>query len=144
MKLSPKLLLVLIIVAGLALGAFVLKGDSSNTQTQTEITSELEADNGDTQGTEETQDLKEYSAEEVAKHNTESDCWTIIDGSVYDLTSYISQHPGNDNILSACGVDATAFFKGEQAGQEGGTNNHRESGRAQSELERLKIGTLKS
>ena len=51
---------------------------------------------------------------EVAKHNTRDDCWLIIDGKVYDVTSYIDQHPGEDSILNDAGGDASAGFHGEQ------------------------------
>jgi hypothetical protein len=47
---------------------------------------------------------------EVAKHKTKTDCWTAIEGSVYDMTSFISQHPGGDGILKGCGNDATVLF----------------------------------
>mmetsp|Transcript_29197 Transcript_29197/g.33423 ORF Transcript_29197/g.33423 Transcript_29197/m.33423 type:complete len:148 (-) Transcript_29197:255-698(-) len=32
--------------------------------------------------------------EEVAKHKSREDCWTIYDGKVFDITRYISSHPG--------------------------------------------------
>lgn len=79
---------------------------------------------------------------EVAVHNTEEDCWTIIDNSVYDITSYVSRHPGGNNILSACGVYATEFFYGEQAGQLGGRNDHSEDNQAVSQLAQFKLGDL--
>jgi cytochrome b involved in lipid metabolism len=50
------------------------------------------------------------STNEVAKHNTASDCWMIIEGSVYDVTSYIARHPGGDEIVDGCGIDATELF----------------------------------
>ena len=52
--------------------------------------------------------------DEVARHNTRDDCWLIIDGNVYDVTSYIDQHPGEDSILNDAGGDASAGFHGEQ------------------------------
>ncbi len=51
-----------------------------------------------------------YTTTEVATHNTQTDCWTIIGGSVYDITSYIPFHPGGNEILRACGADGTALF----------------------------------
>lgn len=50
---------------------------------------------------------------ELAKHATKGDCWQLIDGQVYDLSSYTAsnQHPGGDTILKGCGQDASAMFK---------------------------------
>lgn len=55
-----------------------------------------------------------YTMAEVAKHNNESSCWSVIDGNVYDLTSWISKHPGGErNILKICGIDGTSAFNSE-------------------------------
>jgi hypothetical protein len=34
----------------------------------------------------------------------------IIDGGVYDVTSYISGHPGGSSMVSYCGTNATTIF----------------------------------
>ncbi len=48
---------------------------------------------------------------EVARHNTCEDCWIVAHGKVYDVTSYIFQHPGGAGaILRNAGSDATAHF----------------------------------
>jgi len=45
---------------------------------------------------------------EVKKHKTKSDCWCVINGKVYDLTSFVDSHPGGPNpILSWAGRDAS-------------------------------------
>jgi len=76
---------------------------------------------------------------EVAKHNSQEDCWTIIEGSVYDLTDFISQHPGGARAISqACGIDATGFFNGSREG--GRSGGHSAFDRDQ--LNSLKIGDL--
>lgn len=31
---------------------------------------------------------------EIASHNTSQSCWIIIDYNVYDVTSFLEQHPG--------------------------------------------------
>ena len=55
---------------------------------------------------------------EVAKHNNASDCWSIIDGNVYNLTSWISQHPGGQAaIKSLCGIDGSVDFHAQHRTQ---------------------------
>lgn len=75
----------------------------------------------------------EITAEMVAEHNSSEDCWTIIDGKVYNLTSYINNHPGGAvNISQICGIDGTDLF----------TGNPSHDQRANNELEALYIGDL--
>ena len=51
-----------------------------------------------------------FSAEQVAEHCTQDDCWIIIDGKVYDVTSYIPRHPGGAMIYVKAGGDCTHLF----------------------------------
>jgi len=49
-----------------------------------------------------------YTAEEVAKHCTKEDCWMIIRGNVYDVSSYFDYHPGgHQSLLNFAGKDGT-------------------------------------
>ncbi|XP_062111479.1 cytochrome b5 [Humulus lupulus] len=55
---------------------------------------------------------KLFSMAEASQHNTKDDCWVVIDGKVYDLSSYLDEHPGGDDIvLAATGKDATDDFE---------------------------------
>ncbi|CAI2376756.1 unnamed protein product [Moneuplotes crassus] len=47
---------------------------------------------------------------EVKKHRKANDCWTIYDGKVYDITSYIASHPGGKKILAGAGKDCTKLY----------------------------------
>lgn len=50
------------------------------------------------------------TAAEVAKHNTETDCYAIVGDNVYNLTEWVNQHPGGpEAILGTCGKDLTAM-----------------------------------
>lgn len=86
------------------------------------------------------QETTKYTLADVAKHASKDDCWTVIDNVVYDITDYIPRHQGGDNILSACGVDGTAFFRGEKPGQEGEAQDHSSS--AESQLKQFELGPL--
>lgn len=72
--------------------------------------------------------------EEVAKHNSSSDCWMVIDGSVADLTSY-NTHPDGDAFKIYCGTDASEVYHGANG-------NHRHSRYADSVLSQYVIGKL--
>ena len=53
---------------------------------------------------------------EIGRHDLPDDCWTLIDGVVYDLTPFLSAHPGGDRIQRACGKDASWFFHNRDEG----------------------------
>ncbi|KAK7533980.1 FMN-dependent dehydrogenase-domain-containing protein [Phyllosticta citribraziliensis] len=54
---------------------------------------------------------KVYSYDEVSKHNTRESCWVVLYGNVYDVTSFLSEHPGGPKIiLSLAGKDATEEY----------------------------------
>jgi cytochrome b involved in lipid metabolism len=40
-----------------------------------------------------------YSMEKVAQHNTRDDLWVVVDDLVFDLTSFVGEHPGGPTIL---------------------------------------------
>jgi cytochrome b involved in lipid metabolism len=53
----------------------------------------------------------------VATHNSRSSCWSAIGGNVYDLTSWIPNHPGGERaILSLCGIDGSEAYNGQHGG----------------------------
>jgi len=54
---------------------------------------------------------REYTLEEIAKHNTEKDCWVIVNGQVLDVTDFLKDHPGGKKaIMIYAGRDATEEF----------------------------------
>ena len=56
--------------------------------------------------------LGRFTLEEVKKHNTEDDCWVIIDNKVYNVTTWLPKHPGGGHmILNLGGRDCTDEFK---------------------------------
>jgi succinate dehydrogenase/fumarate reductase flavoprotein subunit len=51
---------------------------------------------------------KEFSMDEVAKHNKKDDVWVVVKGCVLDCTKFLEDHPGGvQAILNFAGRDAT-------------------------------------
>jgi hypothetical protein len=74
-----------------------------------------------------------YTMAQVRANNTARSCWSAIDGYVYDLTRWISSHPGGSGaILFLCGTDGTNAFKGQ----------HENESRPAIRLDGYKLGPL--
>jgi len=77
---------------------------------------------------------KKYTMATVKKHHTRSSCWSVVGKNVYNLTKWISKHPGGSKrILSMCGKNATSAFRSQ----------HGTGGKANKILATYKIGVLK-
>ena len=60
-----------------------------------------------------------YTMAQVAEHNSAKSCWSAINGNVYDLTGFISEHRGGeDAILKICGKDGSDLFNNQHGGQQ--------------------------
>lgn len=82
---------------------------------------------------------KTYSSSEVSAHNSTTDCWLIINNNVYDVTSFLAEHPGGaSTIIPYCGKEATKAFDTQDRGSRGGHSSN-----AASMLTNYQIGTLK-
>lgn len=80
------------------------------------------------------EELKLYSLSEVAIRNGKDskECWIVIKDSVYEVGSYMADHPGSpDLILEHGGKDCTKEF-----------NDIAHSTEALKDLKNLKIGEL--
>ncbi|KAL1845912.1 hypothetical protein Plec18170_009513 [Paecilomyces lecythidis] len=76
---------------------------------------------------------KEFTTSEVASHNTKKDLYMIIHDKVYDVTSFVDEHPGGEEVLlDVGGQDGTEAF--EDVGH---------SDEAREILGPLEVGTLK-
>jgi fatty acid desaturase len=53
-----------------------------------------------------------FTSEEVAEHCTEDDCYIVINGKVYDVSSWAPEHPGGRVVYTYAGKDATDVFAG--------------------------------
>ncbi|RDA91525.1 hypothetical protein CP533_4364 [Ophiocordyceps camponoti-saundersi (nom. inval.)] len=55
---------------------------------------------------------KEFTMEEVAKHNKKEDLWVVVKGVVMDLSDWLDEHPGGPQaIMNFMGRDATEEFE---------------------------------
>lgn len=50
---------------------------------------------------------------EVSWHDNRHDCWIVVYDRVFDITSFINEHEGGDEVLlDQAGRDATTAFRG--------------------------------
>ncbi|KAI9334160.1 FMN-dependent dehydrogenase-domain-containing protein [Obelidium mucronatum] len=55
--------------------------------------------------------MKTFTHKQVAAHNTTQSCHVILHGKVYDLTTFLHEHPGGASIiLREAGTDASEAF----------------------------------
>lgn len=56
-------------------------------------------------------EMKKYTIEEVCRHNSKLDAWTIIKDKVYDISGFLTEHPGGyQEIARAIGRNGTIYF----------------------------------
>ena len=68
-------------------------------------------ENKDPLGVQKSGGYKEYTMEDVAKHNALPSVWSVYKGDVYDITMFINVHPGGKKILEKVyGKDMTDLF----------------------------------
>jgi cytochrome b involved in lipid metabolism len=137
-----------VVAVGIIIGYVIIKSmttkqNSSNVSSNNNNTNQSSSNSSNSSGTENTSSSGQYNQQEVAKHNTQSDCWVILTTSnqskVYDVTEYVSnpnKHPGGNVIAPFCGQDITGPFL---EGLEGGRVH---SSKAESMLSAFAISTL--
>ncbi|XP_075560648.1 cytochrome b5 isoform X3 [Pelecanus crispus] len=53
-----------------------------------------------------------YRLEEVQKHNNSQSTWIILHHRIYDVTKFLDEHPGGEEVLrEQAGGDATENFE---------------------------------
>ncbi|XP_069595181.1 cytochrome b5 type B isoform X2 [Ranitomeya imitator] len=63
-------------------------------------------------GSSEESEATYYSLEDVRKRNSAKELWLVIHGRVYDITRFVEEHPGGEEVLfEQAGADATESFE---------------------------------
>ncbi|KAM8876698.1 cytochrome b5 type B [Synchiropus picturatus] len=53
-----------------------------------------------------------YRMEDIRKHNISTDTWLVIHNKIYDVTKFLEEHPGGEEVLlEQAGSDATESFE---------------------------------
>ncbi|MEN9913053.1 MAG: hypothetical protein RLY66_461 [Candidatus Parcubacteria bacterium] len=130
---SKKSVIIFIVIALVAIIGIVLATSSGNQSDYQPQGQDIVSSTPESTTTTDTSRMKMYGMTEVATHNNASSCWSAINGSVYDLTSWIGRHPGGEGaILSICGKDGSSAFNDQHGGER----------RPANELAGFKIGLL--
>ncbi|XP_017487503.1 PREDICTED: cytochrome b5-like [Rhagoletis zephyria] len=57
-------------------------------------------------------EVKTFTLEEIATHNEKKSVWIVIHDSVYDVTPFLDEHPGGEEVLiEQAGKEATEAFE---------------------------------
>jgi cytochrome b involved in lipid metabolism len=61
---------------------------------------------------------QKITPEELSRHAGSDDCWMAIRGKVYDVTSYLPDHPSRPGLVEPwCGKEATAAYDTKTKGR---------------------------
>lgn len=64
-----------------------------------------------------------YTLAELGRHASTTSCWLLIGGRVYDVTTYLRNHPGGARTITPwCGKEATRAFATEDGRGEHSTS----------------------
>ena len=73
------------------------------------------------------------SNSKIKTHNSKSDCWSIVNGNVYNLTTYVKSHPGGASVIAnICGKDGSNAF----------VNQHNTQGKPNTVLSSFLLGPV--
>jgi len=60
----------------------------------------------------EPKDLKKFALKDVEGHKDKNSTWIVIHDQVYDVTKFLEEHPGGEEVLlEQAGKDATEHFE---------------------------------
>ena len=58
--------------------------------------------------------MNQYTLKEILTHNSKESLWIVLDKNVYDVTSFIDDHPGGTKVLLELnGKDGGFMFDNE-------------------------------
>lgn len=78
---------------------------------------------------------QQLCSREVANHNSVGDAWVVVDGVVYNVTSFLESHPGGQSITEQyLGSDISCVIRSYDV--------HSHSDTAFEILEQYKIGVI--
>lgn len=80
-------------------------------------------------------ELKRYTVDDVGRHHRTDDAWVIVDRRVYDITAFLTTHPGGLDVLrDHLGHDVSSIMRDE--------SSHQHTGPAFELLEEYCIGAV--
>ncbi|XP_072907925.1 cytochrome b5 isoform X1 [Hemitrygon akajei] len=61
---------------------------------------------------EDKEEVKYYRLEELKQHSSGNSAWIHVNNKIYDVTKFLDQHPGGEEVLKEhAGDDATEVFE---------------------------------